>query len=68
MDIHTYNIEKVLSVKAPELKEYLSTRRYSNFTKEPYSSEPHDERHEVYNKRSLNMQNVKSVVDFKQSF
>ena len=68
MDIHTDYVEHTLSEKAPELNEYLVTRRCSNFTGKPYSSEPHDERHEEFNKRGLNMQNVKSVEDFKQSF
>ena len=30
--------------------------------------QPLDERHEEYNKRGLNMQNIKTVEDFKQSF
>ena len=57
-----------LSVNAPELKKYLNNRRCSNFTKQPYASEPHDERHEEFNKRGLNIRNVRTVKDFKQSF
>ena len=67
MDIHTDYVEQTLSVNAPELKKYLNNRRCSNFTKQPYASEPHDERHEELNKRRLNMQNVRTE-DFKQSF
>ena len=52
----------------PELKEYLDVRKCSNFTSKPYTSEPHDERHEEFNNRGLNMQNVKTADDFKQSF
>ena len=52
----------------PELNKYLDARKTSNFTNEPYCSEPHDERHEEYNKRGLNMQNVRTVEDFQQSF
>ena len=58
MDYHTDYVEQTLSVTAPELKKYLNNRRCSNFTKQPYGSEPHDERHEEFNKRGLNMQNV----------
>jgi hypothetical protein len=68
MDIHTDYVEHKLTVYAPELKEYLNDRRCSNFTRQPYGSEPHDERHEEFNKRGLNMQNVRTVADFKQSF
>ena len=68
MDIHTDYVEESLSVKVPELEEYLNDKRCSNYTRLPYASEPHDERHEEYNKRGLNMQNVRTVADFKQSF
>ena len=68
MDIHTDYVEHTLAVNAPELNEYLNDRRCSNFTRQPYGSEPHDERHKEFNKRGLNMQNVRTVSDFKQSF
>ena len=68
MDIHTDYIEQNMSVNAPELKDYLQDKRCSNLTRQPYASEPHDERHEEFNKRGLNMQTVKTVADFKQSF
>ena len=68
MDIHTDYVEQNLADKAPDLASYLSTRRCSNLTGKPYSSEPHDERHEEYNKRGINMQNVRTVEDFQQSF
>ena len=45
----------------PELKTYLDTRQTSNFTRKDYAGEPHDERHEEYNKRGLNMQRVKTA-------
>ena len=68
MDIHTEYLDHKLAEKAPELYEYLQKRKCSNFTKRPYAHEPFDERHEEYNKRGLNMQNIKTVEDFKQSF
>ena len=68
MDIHTDYVEQTMSNEAPELKNYLNDKRCSNFTGKPYASEPHDERHEEFNKRGLNMQQVKTVDDFKQSF
>ena len=68
MDIHTDYLEEKLRDNVPKLKTYLDTRKCSNFSQKPYASEPHDERHEEYNKRGLNMQNVRTVEDFKQSF
>ena len=68
MDIQTHYVEEKLNEKVPELKKYLDLRRCSNFSGKPYGSEPHDERHEEFNKRGLNMQNVKTVEDFQQSF
>ena len=68
MDIHTEYLEKKLAKNAPDLHEYLQKRKCSNFTDKPYAHEPFDERHEEYNKRGLNMQNIKTVADFKQSF
>ena len=68
MDIHTDYLESTLAKKAPELDKYLSVRRCSNFKAQPYASEPHDERHEEFNKRGLNMQRIRTADDFKQSF
>ena len=68
MDIHTDYVHQAMTANAPELKTYLDTRQTSNFTRKDYAGEPHDERHEEYNKRGLNMQRVKTVNDFKQSF
>jgi hypothetical protein len=65
MDIHTDYLEAKMAKNVPELKEYLDVRKCSNFTSKPYASEPHDERHEEFNKRG---QNVKTADDFKQSF
>ena len=68
MDIHTEYLDAKLGQKVPELKEYLDIRKCTNFTGMPYANEPHDERHEEFNKRGLNMQNIQTVDDFKQSF
>ena len=68
MDIQTTYVDEKEKQNVPELKKYLDARKTSNFTNEPYCSEPHDERHEEYNKRGLNMQNVRTVEDFQQSF
>ena len=68
MDIHTDYVQEKLADSVPELSKYLNDRKCSNFTRQPYSSEPHDERHEEFNKRGLNMQNIKTADDFKQSF
>ena len=68
MDIHTDYFDRKLAEKVPELDEYLKARKCSNFTQKPYAFEPFDERHEEFNKRGLNMQNIQTVDDFKQSF
>ena len=68
MDIHTEYLDQKLTEKEPELDEYLQVRKCSNFTQKPYAYEPFDERHEEFNKRGLNMQNIQTVDDFKQSF
>ena len=68
MDIHTDYLEETLAKNAPDLEKYLNVRRCSNFSGHPYASEPHDERHEEFNKRGLNMQKVRTAEDFKQSF
>ena len=61
MDIHTDYVHQAMSANAPELKTYLDTSQTSNFTRKDYAGEPHDERHEEYNKRGLNMQRVKTA-------
>ena len=68
MDIHIDYLDQTMAANVPELKKYLDVRKSTNFTRQKYAGEPHDERHEEYNKRGLNMQNIKSVDDFKQSF
>ena len=64
MDIHTEYFDEKLSERAPLLKEYIDKRKCSNFTGNTYGNEPHDERHEEFNKRGLNMQNVQTADDF----
>ena len=68
IDIHSDYLTSSFTEKAPELHTYLKFRKNTNFTKQPFSAEPHDERHEEFNKRGVNMQNIKTVEDFKQSF
>ena len=68
MDIHIDYLDHTMALNAPELKNYLDQRKSTNFSRQNYAGEPHDERHEEFNKRGLNMQNVKSAEDFKQSF
>ena len=68
MDIHTEYLDEKLRKNVPELSDYLEVRKVSNFTGKPYANEPHDERHEEFNKRGMNMQNIQTAEDFKQSF
>ena len=68
MDIHTQYLTEICSKRVPDLHEYLSLRKGTNFTGEKFNSEPYDERHEEYNKRGLNMFNIKSIEDFEKLF
>ena len=68
MDIHTEYLDTKLEEKVPKLQEYLDKRRCTNFTGMDYANEPHDERHEEFNKRGLGFQNIKTSDHFKQSF
>ena len=68
MDIHCDYVDQKLAESSQTLRTYLNERKCSNFTGKPYASEPHDERHEEFNKRGLNMQNIKTAEDFQQSF
>ena len=63
MDVHTEYIDK-LQGKVPGLQEYLEKRMRSNFTHQVYAHEPHVERHEEFNKRGLNMQNIQTGQNF----
>ena len=51
-----------------EMYEYLKMRRFTNNTGRLYRYEPHDERHEEFNKRGLNFQNNKASEAFATSF
>ena len=68
MDIQTEYQDRLMEKKAPALSEYLSTRKCTNKTGRTHSAEPLDERHEEFNKRGLNIQNVRSLEDFVQNF
>ena len=62
MDIHTQYLTEICSKRVPDL------RKGTNFTGEKFNSEPYDERHEEYNKRGLNMFNIKTIEDLKSFF
>ena len=51
----------------PELHAYLANRKSTAIT-DPFNAEPYDERHEEYNKRGLNLFNIKTVEDFQKAF
>ena len=68
MDIQTEYQDRLMKKKVPGLSEYLSTRKCNNKTGKPCSAEPLDKRHEEFNRRGLNLQNVRSLDDFTQNF
>ena len=68
MDIWTDYQDEKMEKTQPELYQYLSTRKFTNKTGNPYGFEPHDERHEEFNKLGLNFQNNRTTEAFATSF
>ena len=68
IDIHTDYLTSMCSKRVPELHSYLSQRKRTNFTGDKFNAEPYDERHEEFNKRGLNLFNIRSVEDFEKAF
>jgi hypothetical protein len=53
---------------ATELFEYLKIRKCTNFTGDLFNFQPHDARHEEYNKLGMNLQKIYNEKDFEKSF
>ena len=68
MDVQCEYLEKLMKQCAPQLSEYMATRKCNNLSKRPYSFEPLDERHEEFNKAGLNLQTIREAKHFLQSF
>ena len=68
LDIFTDHQYLKMLKENPELYKYLETRRISNKTGKDYAFEPHDERHEEYNKRGMGFGPNKSLQEMKTSF
>ena len=68
IDVQTDYMTKKMQIEAPNLYNYLKDRLFTNKTGKLYSSEPHDERHEEYNKRGLSFQDMRNTEHFKTSF
>ena len=68
LDIHSDYIDEQLKSKAPHIENYLESRRCTNKTGLDYHSEPHDERHEEFNKRGLNFGVTNSAENFIKNF
>ena len=49
----------------PGLYEYLRTRRFTNKSGNDFGYEPHDERHEVYNKKGMSFGQNRSLEEMK---
>ena len=52
----------------PGLYDYLKVRRFTNKSGKDFGFEPHDERHEEYNKRGMSFGPNKSLDEMKTSF
>ena len=68
IDIHYDYLMTMCSKNAPELHEYMKLRKCTNFTGDLFNFQPHDARHEEYNKLGMNLQKIKSEQDFEKSF
>ena len=68
LDIHSDYIDEQMKSKASHIEKYLETRRCTNKTGKDYHCEPHDERHEEFNKRGLNFGVTKSADNFIKNF
>ena len=68
IDIHTDYVDMMCKTNAPELHQYLSKRKCTNNTGTEFNSEPYDERHEEFNKRGLNMFDIRNIEDFQKAF
>ena len=69
MDNHIDYTDLKYSKSVPELHEYLANRKSTNIIiGDPFDAELYDERHEEYNKRGLNLLNIKIVEDFQKAF
>ena len=68
IDLWTDYYDEKMRESNPELYNYLETRRFTNKTGKNYGFEPHDERHEEYNKRGMNFQRNRTTEDFARSF
>ena len=68
IDIWTDYYDEKMRESNPELYEYLETRRFTNKTGKNYGFEPHDERHEEYNRRGMHFQRNRTTEEFATSF
>ena len=68
IDVQTDYMTKKMQIEAPNLYNYLKDKLFTNKTGKMYSSEPHDERHEEYNKRGLSFQDMRSTENFETGF
>ena len=68
MDNHIDYTDLKYSKSVPELHEYLANRKSTHIIVDPFDAELYDERHEEYNKRGLNLLNIKIVEDFQKAF
>ena len=68
MDINTEYLTTVCSKSVPALHKYLAVCQSTNFTGDKFKAEPYDERHEEFNKRGINMFNIRNVDDFQKAF
>ena len=68
IDIHYDYLMTMCMKNAPELFEYLKIRKCTNFTGDLFNFQPHDARHEEYNKLGMNLQKINNEKDFEKSF
>ena len=64
----TLTVDAMCKTNASELHNYLSLRKCTNNTGSDFNAEPYDERHEEFNKRGLNMFDIRNIEDFEKAF
>ena len=68
LDIYSEYQDNKMMKENPGLYEYLRTRRFTNKSGNDFGYEPHDERHEEYNKRGMSFGQNRSLEEMKISF
>ena len=68
IDIFSEYMLSLCEKEVPKLFEYNMRRMCTNFTLRNFNAEPYDARHEEFNKRGINMFDIRNIDDFVKAF